>query len=358
MTTQERFLKVMHWRKPDRVPNMEFGYWEETIRRWHDQGLPSDLTTHAQVEAYLGLEGYCGLPLIPARNGLFPPFEKTILEVKTDRRIVRDEEGNIVETLLGDTSMPRYIRFGLETKADWKRYKRERLDPSSEGRVGDIREAAHSAHAKGLPILFEAGSLYGWLRNWMGLEGLSIALLTERDWVEKMMDHLVELTLALIDRALPGIPVDAAKWWEDMCYNKGPLLSPRLFSELMVPRYRAITSALRKHGIDVNILDCDGKIDELVPAWLEAGINCMFPIEAAHTDPLRLRQEYGERVLLFGGVNKLALIRGKSSIDRELARLQPLVELGGYIPCLDHRVPSDVSLDHYLYYLEKKKRIL
>jgi uroporphyrinogen decarboxylase len=358
VNTRERFQKIMHWREPDRVPNMEFGYWEETIRRWHGQGLPADVTTNSDVEAYLGLEGYCGLPLVPARNGLFPPFEKTILEVKEDRRIIRDEEGNIVEAFLSDTSMPHYIRFGLETMADWERYKQERLDPSSEGRVGDVREAAQSAHAKGLPILIEAGSLYGWLRNWMGLEGLSIALMTESDWVEKMMDHLVELTLSLIAKALPGITVDAAKWWEDMCYNKGPLLSPRLFSELMVPRYKAITAALRKYGIDVNILDCDGRIDELVPGWLEAGISCMFPIEAAHTDPWRLRREYGERVLLFGGVNKLALIQGKMSIDRELARLQPLVELGGYIPCLDHRVPPDVSLDHYLYYLEKKKEIL
>jgi uroporphyrinogen decarboxylase len=348
----------MHWGRPDRVPDMEFGYWEETIRRWHDQGLPSHLTTNSDVEAYLGLEGYCGTPLVPARNGLFPPFEKALLEEKDDRRIIRDEEGNTVETYPSDTSMPHYIRFGLESRADWERYQRERLDASAADRIGDVRKAVLSAHSNGLPILFDAGSLYGWLRNWMGLEGFSIAILTEREWVEEMMDHLVELTLALIEKALPGASIDGAKWWEDMCYNKGPLLSPRLFAELMVPRYKTITAALRNYAVDVNILDCDGRIDELVPGWLEAGINCMFPLEAAHTDPLRLRQEYGERVLLFGGVDKRALIRGKPSIDRELDRLQPLVELGGCIPCLDHRVPPDVSLDNYLYYLEKKKEIL
>lgn len=358
MTTRERFHAVMHWRRPDRVPNMEFGYWDETIRRWHDQGLPSHLASNAEVEAYLGLEGYCGTPLVPARNGLLPPFEKTILEEKDNRRIVLDEEGNTVETLTADTSMPRYIRFGLAAKSDWERYRQEKLDASAQGRVGDVRKAVLSAHSISLPILFDAGSLYGWLRNWMGLEGFSVAVLTERQWVEQMMDHLVMLTLALIEKALPGAAVDGAKWWEDMCYNKGPLLSPRLFNELMVPRYKTITAALRKYGVDVNILDCDGRIDELVPGWLEAGINCMFPLEAAHTDAWRLRREYGERILLFGGVDKRALIRGRPSIDRELGRLQPLVELGGYIPCLDHRVPPDVGLDNYLYYLEKKKEIL
>jgi uroporphyrinogen decarboxylase len=84
----------------------------------------------------------------------------------------------------------------------------------------------------------------------------------------------------------------------------------------------------------------------------------MFPIEAAHTDPWRLREEYGKDVLLLGGVNKMALIAGKDAIDRELERLRPLVERGGYLPCVDHRVPPDVTYENYLYYLEKKKAIL
>jgi uroporphyrinogen decarboxylase len=135
-------------------------------------------------------------------------------------------------------------------------------------------------------------------------------------------------------------------------------LSPKLFEELMVPRYRRITDALKRRGIEVNVLDCDGRIYELVRGWLRSGINGMFPIEAAHTDPWRLREEYGKDVLLLGGVNKLALIAGKEAIDRELERLHPLVERGGYLPCVDHRVPPDVTYESYLYYLEKKKAIL
>jgi uroporphyrinogen decarboxylase len=192
----------------------------------------------------------------------------------------------------------------------------------------------------------------------MGVENLSIAIMTERDWVEEMMEHLTKMTLHLIENALPGVEVDVAWWWEDMCFNKGPLISPKLFQELMVPRYKRITDALKKCNIDINILDCDGCIYELVPGWLEAGINCMFPIEAAHTDPLKLREKYGSDILLAGGVNKLELIRGKAAIDRELERILPLIENGGYIPTVDHRVPPDVSFENYCYYLEKKKSIL
>jgi uroporphyrinogen decarboxylase len=358
MTTRERFNRVMHWQKPDRVPNLDFGYWEETVSSWHDQGLPARVRTNAEVEAYLGLEGVSRFTTLPIQDVLYPPFDHEVLEEIGDHKIVRDKEGNICRVSDRFTSIPQYIRFGLQTRADWERYKKERLDYTRADRIGDVQEAVDRAHAEGMPVRIVVGSLYGLLRNWMGVEHLSIALLTDRAWVEEMMEHLTEMALHVIEKALPGRTVDMAWWWEDMCYNQGPLLSPELFQTLMVPRYKRITAALKQYGVDVNVLDCDGCIYELVPGWLEAGINCMFPIEVAHTDPFRLREEYGDSLLLMGGVNKIALARGKEAIDREMDRLQSLVEQGGYIPTVDHRVPPDVSLENYCYYLEKKKTIL
>ena len=358
MTTRERFNKTLHWHKSDRVPNMEFGYWDETIAKWHEQGLPMEVKTSEDVERYLGLEGAEIIPWLPVKNGLFPRFEYKILEEATDSRIIQSEEGLICEVPRAGESIPKYLKYGIENREDWEVYKAERLDYQQVDRISDIKKFAERAHADGMPVRFDAGSLYGWLRNWMGVENLSIAIMTERDWVEEMMEHFTEMTLFLIENGLPGVEVDMAWWWEDMCFNKGPLISPKLFQELMVPRYKRITRALKKFNVDVNILDCDGCIYELIPGWLDAGINCMFPIEAAHTDPLRLRAEYGNEILLMGGVNKVELIKGKDAIDRELERIQPLLENGGYIPMVDHRVPPDVSFENYLYYLEMKKAIL
>jgi uroporphyrinogen decarboxylase len=127
----------------------------------------------------------------------------------------------------------------------------------------------------------------------------------------------------------------------------------------MVPRYRRIADALREHGCDVAYIDCDGNINQLVPLWLKGGINGMFPVEvAAGSDPLALREQYGKEVLLFGGVNKRALARGKEAIRRELERIFPVVQQGGWIPHVDHRVPPDVTLDDYLYYLKLKRDML
>jgi hypothetical protein len=358
MTTRERILAAFTGGTPDRLPNVEFGYWEETLGLWHAEGLPPHITSDAEMEDYLGLDGLTVFFEVPVKNGLCPSFERQVLRDEGERRIIRDEEGNICEIRPGHSTMPRYLQFGLRTRDDWERLKEERLDPEVEGRIGDVASVAARARETGRPLFFHAGSLYGWLRNWMGLEGLSIALMTEREWVEEMMDHLTGLTLTLIQRALPGVRVDLAWWWEDMCYKRGPLISPRMFRDMLVPRYRLITKALRQQGIDINVLDCDGRITELVPGWLEAGINCMFPLEAAHTDAFTLRKEYGDSILLLGGVDKLALIAGKEAIDREIERLLPLVKTGRYIPCLDHRVPADVTLENYLYYLRRKEALL
>jgi len=359
MTTRERFNKVFRWEKPDRVPDMEFGYWDKTIAVWHEQGLPAACRSNRDVERHLGLEGLETIPEAPIARGLFPRFEEETIEERGGRRLVRTKEGALAEMLDYDSSMPHFIKFAVETRADWEKLRDERLDPDAPGRVGDVRAAVDAAHTAGLPILFHCGSLYGWLRDWMGLENLSIALMTDRDWVEEMMEHVTRMDLELIERHIPGGgEIDVAWWWEDMCYNHGPLLSPRLFESLMVPRYERITAALKAKGVFVNVLDCDGRIYDLVPGWLRGGINCMFPIEAAHTDPWKLRRDYGTEALLLGGVDKRALIAGREAIDRELAKLAPLVERGGYLPCVDHRVPPDVSYSDYLYYLEKKKLIL
>lgn len=356
MTTTERVLAVLALNKPDQIPYVDFGYWDETITAWHKQGLPYSVTTNSEVESYLGLEGVSIFPAIPLLNGLFPEFGRTVLEDRGEHLIIQDNDGNICEVPAHGSSIPRYIKFVIESKADWIRFRDERLDYRHPDRIGDLRLFAGPARKTGLPIIFNAGSLYGWLRNWMGVENLSYAVMSEKEWVAEMMDHLVEMSLHLIDIIPPG-QVDLAWWWEDMCYNRGPLLSPKLFNELMVPRYKEITAALASKGVVYNVLDCDGCIYELVPGWLAGGINVMFPIEAAHTDPMELRKRFDPRLRMIGGVDKRALIKGAAAIDRELDKLAPLVAEGGYIPTLDHRVPPDVSFADYLYYLEKRKQV-
>ena len=123
--------------------------------------------------------------------------------------------------------------------------------------------------------------------------------------------------------------------------------------------YRRITAEVRKYGLDIVSLDCDGCIDALVPVWLENGVNTMFPIEVgtwgASIKPWR--EKYGTGLCGVGGVNKRVFSRDRAAVDQEIERLRPLVELGGYIPCPDHRIPADCKFELIQYYTGRMRKI-
>ena len=187
-----------------------------------------------------------------------------------------------------------------------------------------------------------------------------MAIALDPEWVEEMMDHLLAIYIAAVERLIAdGVQVDISGWWEDMCYNTGPLISPGMFADFMVPRYKQVTDLLRQHGVDRAIVDSDGNIHKLAPLWYEAGINILMPCEAAHTDTLTLRRENpADDLFLRGGVDKRALAKGRDAIDAELERISQVMDLGNFFPHVDHLVPPDVSYADYMYYREKKQKLL
>jgi uroporphyrinogen decarboxylase len=174
--------------------------------------------------------------------------------------------------------------------------------------------------------------------------------------VETCADCIIETIRPTLEA---GIEFEYASMWEDMCYRAGPLLSPKVFRDVLVPQYRRITGLLAKHGCDIVVLDCDGDIALLAPLWLGAGVNTMFPIEVGTwgADPVEYRRIYGHDMRIIGGVSKRILAGRREEITREVDRLAPLVEDGGFIPTPDHRVPPDVPLDNYLFYLERAREV-
>ena len=194
----------------------------------------------------------------------------------------------------------------------------------------------------------------------MGVENVSYLLYDDPGLFDEIVTVIADCIIGTLERTLQsGVQFDACAIWEDMCYNAGPLLSPAHFEQFLSPHYRRITDLVHKHGVDVVWVDCDGKIDSLLPLWLDAGINCMLPVEigAWNADPIQFRQEYGRDLLMMGGMDKRILARSMRDIRQEVLRLAPLVEEGGYIGFCDHLVPPDVPLENYLYFLEIVREI-
>jgi hypothetical protein len=356
---RDRFRRTMQFQAVDRVPHFEFGYWNETYAAWHAQGMPKDIDTEAKANSYFGFDP---LVLCPVNdwNWLCPPFEEKVLHEDERRRTIIDKDGCTCEVNKdGSSSIPHILDFPLKDRESWLRI-RERLDPRDPRRYPADWEARKAAwHVRDYPLGVHAGSLLGFLRDLMGFENIAVAFHDVPDLMQEMIDWMVEFNCTIIEDLARDIDFDYANGWEDIAFRNGPLIGPEMFRRFLLPGYTRIAQLLRHHGVNVIFTDCDGDINALVPVWMDAGFTCQFPLEVgAGTDPLVLREKYGEQVLLIGGVNKRALIAGRAAIDKEMERLAPLVEQGGFIPHVDHRCPPDVTLENYRYYLEAKKRIL
>jgi uroporphyrinogen decarboxylase len=362
LTVRERFRRQMHFRSVDRGIHWEFGYLEETIDRWHSEGLPSNIKKgegRCSVEEHFGVDPFFYLPV---HHQLLPAFtgETKTLKEEKGRRTEQLPDGTIQEVQTeGIHTIPHYIKMPVSDWESWKRFK-ERLNPDTHGRIPfDAKKMGEYCRTLNYPVGIGLGSYFGTPRTWMGFEQISMMLYDQPDLVEDMVETLTVLYETTLQKVLPEIEVDFAAGWEDICFRNGPMLSPAMFRKIVAPRLKRVTALLRQHGVDVIWTDCDGNINDLVPVWLECGVNCMFPIEVqGGSDPVELRKRYGRNILLRGGIAKYQLALGKKAILKELKRVEKVVEDGGYIPHGDHRIPDDVPYENYKYYIREKLSML
>jgi len=108
---------------------------------------------------------------------------------------------------------------------------------------------------------------------------------------------------------------------------------------------------LREMGVKIILVDTDGRIEKLIPLFLESGITAIFPFEVqAGNDIVALRKQY-PRLGILGGIDKMKIAEGKKAIDEELNSKVPLMlRSGGYIPHIDHHVHPDISWKDFIYY--------
>ena len=220
--------------------------------------------------------------------------------------------------------MPMFLDDPVKDRETWREYKK-RLDPSTPERwPTDWNWYADKMNGRDFPVVLSVGGFFGFLREWMGLERLLYTFHDDPNLIEDMMETMFNLELEVIRRTVKDIKVDQASFWEDMCYKTGPLISPAMFRKFMMPRYRQITDLLHKNGIDIIFVDSDGNVNELIPLWLECGINYIWPFEvAAGNDALAARKKYGKDLIIGGTIDKRALIKGKEAIREEVMSKVP-----------------------------------
>jgi len=354
MTSRELWLAIMNYQKVDRVPVIHWTMWKETRAQWLEQGMPEGCEQRDGEAAWLGVSPVCHR--IGLRSSLHPWFEKEVISETADTQTIRQSDGVIAEHRKHGSSIPHIVEHLLRPDGTgWDEYKR-RLQPGETRIPENIETLIAKANAvTNTPVSIHTGSQVGWIRDWIGVEGLAYLCADNLDLFQEMSDTLTELALWELDYILPKVKVDCGWCWEDICYRGGPLISPEIFKRICVPNYRRISQKLYDHGVKLHVVDCDGLIDDLVPLWLDGGVNVMFPVEigAWQYDPMQMRKKFGRDLRIYGGIDKLALMKGRAEIDAEIARRIPLLKDGGFVPLPDHLIVPGTPLEDYRYYLKK-----
>ena len=360
----DRAYRVFTYQSVDRVPDIEFGYWPQTIRRWLKEGMPAELTAEEQGQMFCGaLDRFFGFDKegewVSVRGMIHPPFPEEIIERRENTVVVRDASGVVSEQFTFDqdeSSIPHFLEFPVKAPEDWAELRERYLadDPIRRMPAEDI-ERMRAANRDGRTVKFFCTGFYGQLRNWMGMENLSLAFYDEPEMIHAMVDCWAELCALQIERLPEDIRIDQVDWWEDMAGRNGPLVSPAHFAEFIQPAYRRVMTAARKRGCVLSSVDSDGNPHALIKHWLAEGVNIMFPIEVGtwHASIAPWREQYGRELRGVGGMDKKVFAQDRTAVEAEVERLRPLVELGGFIPCPDHRIPPDAEWDNVRYYCDR-----
>jgi uroporphyrinogen decarboxylase len=355
MTSRERYRAVTHYQPLDRLFRHEMGPYAETLKRWQNEGLPRD-------DSYQRIAGYDRFETAPVNVGLAYGFDYETLKTAGEYEIYRDGDG-VIKKKLRDApppGMPQYLEFPLKDRETWKSIFLPRLNPDSPNRISMHWDSLKKQYeVRDFPLGIGAGSIFGWIRNWMGVENIAVMLYDDPALVKEMMDTVGDLVVEVLKKVVFEVQFDFAVMWEDMAYKTASLISPKHVRELMMPNYRKITDLLHKAGIDVIMLDSDGNVEELIPLWLEVGINYIYPMEvAAGMDVVQLRRKFGRDLIIGGGMDKRVLAFGdRKAIDAMIDSKRDLILAGGYVPGCDHALPPDISWANFLYYREHLAQI-
>lgn len=388
-TSKELFLKIMGFKPCERTLKWEFGYWGGTINRWYKEGLHKKKGFPAELKYGQAVPGNAvaagspswggeipekdydvshyfnfdeGFTLLPYNYWIFPIFEKKVI-YEDDKYIdFYDVDGIRKKNLKDDSSMPFFMEWPVKSESDWERIKEERFNFDSIGRrfSGNYAEFIEKSKNIKAPLgIFDApAGFFGSIRFLLGEENLFLLYYDNPKLLNKILDHLCNLWLAMAEELVFKINFDFASFWEDMAGKQGSFIGPAVFRQFMTPRYKKIINFLKSKGLKHFLVDTDGNVNDLIPLFLEAGITIMYPFEQqAGNNLLEIRKKFPDLGII-GGFDKNCLYKDKSFIDTELEKIPLLISKGGYVPCADHLIPPNCSWETFKYYRNKLEKII
>ena len=362
LTGKERFQRILRHQPVDRIGLFEV-FWRETAQVWADQG---HFEKPEMVSDHFGLDlRRTGGEITPASWRIadlvanLDAGDQIVQETETER-LVRDGNGALLRWRKDHSGAPEHVDFLVKDRKGWEEHIRPYLTDSntySRRISGELYRECRAKCAR-QDVFLSAGvvAAFDLMNATCGHECLLMSMAMDPDWVRDMADLYTTVTIDLLEMLLDqeGLP-DGLWVWDDLGLKHRPFMSPAMYREILFPGHRRLFDFAHSRGLPV-ILHSDGFVEPLIPQLIEAGMDCLQPLEAkAGMDLLKLKKAFGERIALIGGMNALELVSNDlARVRQELeSKLPQAMAGGGYVLQVDHSVPDQVTYETYRYFVEK-----
>lgn len=168
----------------------------------------------------------------------------------------------------------------------------------------------------------------------LGMENLYMKMYDEPEFVDALMQHLVDYYWAVSRRIFDAAAdvIDIYFIGNDFGSQTGPLLGPELFERFMLPHLRKLADLGHAYGLTV-MLHCCGGFRPLIPMMIDAGIEGLHTIQPSckGMELAELKADFGDRVLFNGAIDSHhVLINGSpESVQRDVREVLDIMMPGG-----------------------------
>ncbi len=240
-------------------------------------------------------------------------------------------------------------------------------DPYAPGRDRGLRERAeYLYHYTDYAIAARAVSHGFFELAWelRGMENLLMDMLIDKDFANRLMDKILEIQIGFYDVLLSacGEYLQVVETGDDYGTQRGPIMSPELFWEMIVPRRKKLNDFIRSKAPQAKIFHhtC-GSVYRLLDGLIESGVDILNPVQpsAADMNTARLQREYGDRLIFHGGIDEqTALIGNTERLKEEMReRISTLGREGIYIIAPTSNFQDDMPLENIVNFAAYAKEI-
>lgn len=344
LTPRERMRLALDHREGDCIP-IQDSIWDATVTRWRREGLPDGIP----------VEEYFGFHLRSFGADLTPQYPVRVLERNDEYIVETTPYGGVRKNHRDYSTTPELIDYGIKTRADWEAAKR-RLQPSFT-RVDwvTLKRNYERARSEELYTTYSAITGYDLCQAYIRSDQLLTLLIDDPNWIQDIIETQADMVIEMAKIMMAeGYTFDAAFLYNDMGYRNGPFFSPRIYRKLIKPSDKRMFDFFHAHGMKVLLHSC-GDVRMLIPDLIDAGLDCLQPLEVkAGMDVVTLKQEYGKDLAFMGGIDVRTFNDPDPAVlEREIATKITAAKVGGgYIYHSDHSVPNNVSFAQYCRVME------